>query len=80
MRMIGKFVAKEVDGTPHTLLILQDEHQTFDMHHGYGKADSGPATLKTDDGKEVNYVGKGEYEIFDGIDVIKVTSDDPDAP
>jgi len=36
--------------------------------------------LKAADGRHVNFVRKGVYELVDGFNLIPLTSDDPNAP
>lgn len=36
--------------------------------------------LKTEDGRSVNRISKGVYDIVDVMGLIRVTSDDPNAP
>jgi hypothetical protein len=72
----GSFKAKAADGTEFDILIFQEVIDTSDMQ---GRSEMpGPVTLKTRDGRYVNAIKKGHYQIVD-VPVIPLTSNDPKA-
>jgi hypothetical protein len=80
MKIVRTFTAAERDGTRHTIHELQDEHGVGKTFVGPRKAADALHDLKTDDGRWVNYVAKGVYDIVGVPLMIRVTSDDPNAP
>jgi hypothetical protein len=80
MKIVRTFTATERDGTRHTIHELQGEHDIGKVFTGPRKARDAQHDLKTDDGRWVNYVSKGVYEIVAIPVMIRITSDDPNAP
>jgi hypothetical protein len=74
------FTATERGGASHTIHELRGEHDVRTMFTGPRKAQDALHDLKTDDGRWVNYVSKGVYDIVASPVMIRVTSDDPNAP
>jgi hypothetical protein len=60
------FTARAVDGREYTIIAKRDDH--------------GSELIRTEDGREVKHVSRGVYDVLDGSDVVRVTSDDPYAP
>ena len=80
MKIVRTFTASERDGTRHTIHELRDEHDVGTMFTGPRKSHDALHDLKTDDGRWVNYVAKGVYDIVSSPIMIRITSDDPNAP
>ena len=80
MRIVRTFTATERNGTSHTIHELQGEHDSGTSFSGPRKGPDKQRDMKTDDGRWVNYVSKGVYEIVAIPVMIRVTSDDPNAP
>ena len=80
MRIVKTFTAVDGDGRHHTIHELQGEHDAGTMFPGPRASSDEMMELQTDHGQFVNYVGKGLYEVIQGTDTIRVTSDDPNAP
>jgi hypothetical protein len=80
MRIEGKFSGTDDDGNSYTVLMLRGQHRTFDQHHGEEWVDDALGELQTEDGRAVSPVSRGVYDIIDGTEAIRITSDDPDAP
>ncbi len=77
LRYIGSFAAVDNGGNSYTI------HEYMKVTHGRGSSGSHSSPnahdLRTDDGRHVNRVSKGVYEIM-GFETIRVTSDDSAAP
>ncbi len=76
----GSFQASDAAGNTHTIHMFRDRIDTTTMRSQ--TRTSAPATLgelKTDDGRHVNRIDKGAYEIVDRP-MIPLTPDDPNAP
>lgn len=80
MRIVRTFTAAERDGTIHTIHELQGGQGAGTTFAGPRKAPDAQHDLKTSDGRWVNYVAKGVYDIVGVPIMIRVTSDDPNAP
>jgi hypothetical protein len=80
MKIIQEFTAKDDHGIEYTLRVCQGEHDTCDKFVGRQTSLDRLKQLQTSDGRAVNWLGKGEYEIIDGPRSIIVRSDKPDAP
>jgi hypothetical protein len=61
-----RIIAYDADLQPYAILIA--------------KADDGTHILKTEDGREVRRIDRGEYDIVDSKRLIRVLSDDPAGP
>lgn len=80
MKIVRTFTVAERDGTRHTIHEMRSEHDVGTVFAGPRKGQDARHDLKTDDGRWVNYVAKGVYEIVSSPLMIRVTSDDPNAP
>ena len=80
MKIVRTFTAAERDGTVHTIHELQGGHGVAATFTGPRKGPDALHDLKTADGRWVNYVAKGVYDIVAIPTMIRVTSKDPDAP
>lgn len=79
-RQEGAFVAKDAAGNEYTVVVYRDTIDTTTMHSRTRiRVPAERAELRTTDGRDVNYIDKGSYEIVDRP-VIPITSDDPNAP
>lgn len=79
-KLFGSFVARDNDGNEYTIGIYRDMIDTTTMHGPRGmESPSSLATLKTEDGRCVNRISQGSYEIV-GRPMIPLTSTDPVAP
>ena len=78
--LTGSFIAVDDDGNEYTIGIYRDVIDTT-THHSTRREQtySSLATLLTDDGRHVNRVDQGAYEIV-GHPMIPLTSTDPSAP
>lgn len=75
--MPKQFVAKDTQGEEIVIFI---EHGQFDaMNNHLGGKNRLPG-LRTEDGRYVNYIKKGQYEIVDDEGNIRVASNDTHAP
>jgi hypothetical protein len=72
----GSFMAKSESGKKVEIFVSQEMTGVPDLS---GKGEMGDLVLKTKDGKDVNRIEKGSYEIV-GVPAIAVTSSDPNAP
>jgi hypothetical protein len=72
----GSFMARSVSGNKVEIFISQEMTGVPNVS---GKGEMGALILKTKDGKDVNRIEKGSYEIV-GSPAIAVTSSDPNAP
>jgi hypothetical protein len=79
MRVERKILASDTDGNYYTILVLRDDHETFDQDRGRQMEPDALTTMKTDDGKSVTPISEGVYQIIYGPIVREVTSADPDA-
>jgi hypothetical protein len=66
-KRVGAFRATDPDGNVVIVEVWQDFHKTV----------RGNKTLRTKDGRHVNQLDYGKYQIQDGPEL---TSDDPNAP
>jgi len=74
------FIAKDSNGTEYTILIVQRSDGTETAEHPGAVSRDGLASLRTQDGRSVIRVARGEYEIIDGTRRTRVWSDDPNEP
>lgn len=75
--MPKQFIAKDPQGEEIVIFI---EHGQFDaMSNQLGGKNRLPG-LRTEDGRYVNYLKKGQYEIVDDEGNIPVSSNEPHAP
>jgi hypothetical protein len=80
MRITGTFVATDNSGNEYTINVLQREHDTSTEWDPRTMAADDLKELWTDDGRAVNFVATGVYDIISGAKMIRITSSDPDAP
>lgn len=79
--MPKQFSAREENGDEIIIFIehgVLDSTLKRDQRQGYGQ--NRLPGLRTEDGRYVNYISKGRYEIVDEEANIPVSSDDPNAP
>ena len=76
----GSFQATDNNGNEYTIHMFRDRIDTTTMRSGVRTlAPAALGELKTEDGRHVNRIDKGSYEIVD-FSMIPLTSDDPKAP
>ena len=75
--MPKQFTVKEPGGEE---VVVFGEHSQFDATAPRSDAMNRPPGLRTEDGRYVNYIKRGEYEIVDDDGKIHVFSADPSAP
>ena len=75
---IGTFVATSESGTEFTINVFQRYADA--KTRGGTESLPGLRFLETDDGYKVNRVETGVYEVLSPGGLLRVTSDDPDAP
>jgi len=75
----GSFVARDADGNQYTIDIYVDQIDV--THQGSLRREyaDGLRELRTEDGRAVNRIARGTYEIVGPVPV-RVSSDDPAAP
>lgn len=73
----GSFEAQGGDGRQYTLYVFTTFHEAWNGS-GYDRV-AGLKSIRLGDGRSVNRVDKGRYEIV-GRPMIPLTSDDPAAP
>lgn len=79
-RQEGSFVATDCGGNEYTVIMYRDVIDTTTQHsHVPTQAPAALGELRTSDGRDVNRIEKGSYEIV-GHPMIPITSDDPNAP
>jgi hypothetical protein len=74
-KQIGSFVAKDSHGNQHTITVSQKFIEAVDQHGEHWGELPGLKSLETD-GRPVNRLEKGQYQIVGGV---LLTSDDPRA-
>ena len=79
MRVEATFKAVDGDDNQYTIHLLRDDHDVSDIHSGRGVAQGRLGQLQTSDGRYVSYLSPGVYEIIDGVEIIRITSTDPNA-
>jgi hypothetical protein len=75
---VGVFFARDQDGRRYRLHRWRQVLDTGTQDN-FGAERPGPEEIRTVDGRAVNYLGKGRYEIV-GHPMVPLTSDDPEAP
>jgi hypothetical protein len=80
MNFVGKFTAHDEGGRAYTVYMLQGEHEGIGDDRRRTMLPDAKLEMRTDDGRHVNFLGPGEYEIVDGTRTIRITSTDPNAP
>ena len=79
-RQEGSFVATDAGGNEYTVFMYRDMIDTTNMHsRTRTQVPAALGELKTSDGRHVNRIDKGSYEIV-GRPMIPISSDDPNAP
>ena len=79
-RQEGSFVATDAAGNEYTVIIYRDLIDASNMHsRTRTQVPAKLGKLSTTDGRHVNYIDKGSYEIV-GRPMIHITSDDANAP
>ena len=79
MRMERKILATDREGTYYTILVLRDDHETFDQDQGRQMELDELCTMRTADGKCVTPLSEGVYQIINGAIVTNVTAAVSDA-
>ena len=75
----GSFVATDSEGNEYTITIYREMiDTTTNSSKVRTQTPAAIATLRTSDGRYVNYIRKGSYEIVDSS-MISITSDAPNA-
>jgi hypothetical protein len=80
MRVEATFKAVDRRGNQYTIHVLRDDHDVRDRRSGRVAAQDRLGQLQTSDGRFVSYVNPGIYEIIDGVESIRITSTDLNAP
>ena len=79
-RREGSFVARDADGNEYTIIMYRGMIDTTHMHSRVRtEVPARLGELRTSDGRHVNRIAKGSYEIVDRP-MVPITSDDPNAP
>lgn len=79
-RQEGSFEAADADGNIYTVIMYRDMIDTTTSHSRVRtQSPAALGELRTTDGRFVNRLEKGSYEIV-GRPMIPITSDDPNAP
>lgn len=78
-RRTRTFTASDPDGNEYTLFEDTLYSTGGTLNGSVGELDLGRKDYRTADGRKVNWIAKGRYEIV-GIKNIPLTSDAPDAP
>ena len=79
-RQEGSFVATDAAGNEYKVVIYRDLIDTSHLQsRTRTQAPAKLGKLRTTDGRHVNRIDKGSYEIVDRP-MIQITSDDPNAP
>lgn len=76
---IRQFVAKDEEGKEYIIVETMEFVDATDRD-GKTTTKSLAGKFATIDGRSVNRVGKGHYELTGGWQMIKITSKDPKAP
>ena len=77
---IGHFKARDNAGRSYRVIVFQQIIDAGTTIHDNQRAEvPGMKVLRTEDGRDVNKRGRGEYEILDRSR-IRITSNDPSAP
>jgi hypothetical protein len=78
-RHTGTFAAFDKDGREYTIVEYAEFFDSGTLDGPSGETATGRKFFQTANGKHVNQLGKGKYEIV-GLPSIPITSDDPNAP
>ncbi len=73
----GSFVATDENGDEHTVFVFSEYNVIRDR--GAKRRVPGLKSLQLSDGRHVNRVDKGHYELVD-TPMVKLTSNNPSAP
>ncbi len=80
MRIVKTFIARDVDGKEYTIHELQGKHEAIGPDGRRTMVPDALRELRTDRDKAVDHISQGVYNVINTFDVIRVTSDDANAP
>lgn len=75
----GSFVARDAEGNEYTIYIYCAQIDVTTGHSPHREYADGMRELRTEDGRAVNRIARGTYEIVGPV-AVRVSSDDPAAP
>lgn len=77
---VGSFVARDEEGRKYTINILTYTVNVGNRTDPNAEREGMTSSLRTVEGKAVNRLDKGKYEMLHPVRNVRLTSDDPNAP
>ena len=77
---VGSFIARDDDGREYTIHILTYTVSVGNKSDSNAEREGMTSSLRTSDGRAVNRLEKGRYELLHPVRNVRLTSDDPNAP